>query len=211
MANKLFTGVYKAINKCGILFQKIKTACWYRIFLNACGKNNLVIRPILLTPQFIVLKNNILIRDHCRIEGVAKYAGLNFTPQIIINDNVSIEQNLHLTCANQIIIGSDTAIAANVTITDINHSYTDVNLAPENQPLQVSEVVIGSACKIYNNAVILPGTVLGRHNIVAANSVVSGMFPDFCVIAGAPARIVKRYHTGKKEWVKTDATGDFKE
>ena len=90
MAKKLITGLFKAINKLGILYQKTKTTCWYRIFLNACGKNNIVIKPILLTPQFIVLKSNILIRDHCRIEGVAKYAGVKFTPQIIINDNVSI-------------------------------------------------------------------------------------------------------------------------
>ncbi|WP_295715728.1 hypothetical protein [Mucilaginibacter sp.] len=125
-----------------------------------------------------------------------------------MNDNISIEQNLHLTCANKITIGANTAIAANVTITDINHPYADISLPPEKQVLQVNEVIIGESCKVYNNAVILPGTVLGKHNIVGANSVVSGVFPDYCVIAGTPARIIKLYNWGTGKWEKVGVKGD---
>ncbi|HZY39329.1 MAG TPA: hypothetical protein VFE53_21885 [Mucilaginibacter sp.] len=138
------------------------------------------------------------------MEGIYQHEGIKFDPVIQIGDNVSIEQNLHLTCANKITIGNNTAIASNVTITDINHPYANINLPPEKQPIQVSEVFIGEACKIYNNAVILPGTTLGKHNIVGANSVVSGVFPDFCVIAGAPAKIIKRYNPETENWEKGD-------
>ena len=195
---------YQVIQKCGRVFNKIKTKYWYGIFFAECGKNNSVVKPILLTPQFIYLKNNILIRNNCRIEGVSDYLGLKYNPEIKIHDRVSIEQNLHLTCANRITIGRDTAIAANVTITDINHPYADINLPPEMQPLQVGEVIIGEACKIYNNAVILPGTILGKHNIVGANAVVSGVFPDYCVIAGVPARILKQYNIITSRWEKVN-------
>jgi acetyltransferase-like isoleucine patch superfamily enzyme len=203
--------IYNLVQKCYRAFYKIKTRYWYGIFLSECGKNNSIIKPIILTPKFIFLKNDILIRDNCRVEAVSAYMDTNYTPQIIINDHVSIEQNLHLTCAGKITIGSDTAIAANVTITDINHPYTDITLPPEKQPLQVSEVFIGEACKIYNNVVILPGTVLGKHNVVGANSVVGGIFPDYCVIAGVPARILKRYNIATNKWEKVDATGSFKQ
>jgi acetyltransferase-like isoleucine patch superfamily enzyme len=37
----------------------------------------------------------------------------------VLFDNVSIQQNIHLTCAAYIHIGKNTTIAANVTITDI--------------------------------------------------------------------------------------------
>jgi acetyltransferase-like isoleucine patch superfamily enzyme len=48
--------------------------------------------------------------------------------------------------------------------------------------------------------VILPGTVLGRNVVVGAGAVVRGTFPDHCVIAGVPARIVRRYVPGSG-WV----------
>jgi len=71
-------------------------------------------------------------------------------------------------------------------------------------------VTIGEDCKIYNNVVILPGASLGRHTVVAANSVVSGReYPDFCVLAGAPAIIRKRYCRESGRWLKTDREGNF--
>jgi acetyltransferase-like isoleucine patch superfamily enzyme len=48
--------------------------------------------------------------------------------------------------------------------------------------------------------VVLPGTVLGRNVVVGAGAVVRGTFPDHCVIAGVPARIVRRYVPGSG-WV----------
>jgi serine acetyltransferase len=35
------------------------------------------------------------------------------------------------------------------------------------------------------------------------------MFPDYCVIVGAPAKIIKRYSFEKQVWLKTDANGNF--
>ncbi len=200
--------IYTKLLRLRSLYYKLKTIIWYKFFLKNCGSNNRIIRPLLLTPQCVIFKNNILVRDNCRLEGVFSYAGVNYEPLITLNDNISIEQNLHLTCANKITIGANTAIAANVTITDINHPYADISLPPEKQVLQVNEVIIGESCKVYNNAVILPGTVLGKHNIVGANSVVSGVFPDYCVIAGTPARIIKLYNWGTGKWEKVGVKGD---
>ena len=56
---------------------------------------------------------------------------------------------------------------------------------------------------------IQAGTILGKQCIVGANSVVRGTFPDYCVIVGAPARIVKRYDEPSKQWRKTDSKGKF--
>lgn len=51
-------------------------------------------------------------------------------------------------------------------------------------------VRIGPYCFLGANAVVLPGTVLGRGCLVAANSVVKGVFPEFSFVAGNPARLV---------------------
>ena len=57
-------------------------------------------------------------------------------------------------------------------------------------------VRIGTGIWLGTHVVILPGTVLGRNVVVGAGAVVRGIFPDHCVIAGVPARIVRRYVPG---------------
>jgi acetyltransferase-like isoleucine patch superfamily enzyme len=195
--------VYNAISKLSFFYFKLKTICYYRLFLKECGFNVLIIKPILITPKYIKLKNNISFRNNCRIEGVSKYQNITYNPLITISDNVNIEQNLHLTCANKITIGMDTSISANVTITDIIHPFNDVNILYKDQPIGVKEVSIGSNCLILNNAVILPGAHIGNGCIIGANSIVKeGIYPDFSLLAGSPAKIIKRYDFTAGQWIK---------
>ena len=54
-------------------------------------------------------------------------------------------------------------------------------------------MAVGSGSWLGANVVILPGAVLGQHVVVAAGAVVRGVFPDRCVVAGVPARMVRRW------------------
>lgn len=143
------------------------------------------------------------------ILGIKKYNEINFSPSIIFEDNVSIMRNLYLTCANNIVIGKNTAIASNVTITDIHHPYTDPLIPIEQQNLEIGKVHIGEDCKIYNNVVILPNTTIGKHVTIGANSVVNRNIPDYSIAVGIPAKIIKRYDFHTKSWRKTNSIGDF--
>ena len=156
--------------------------------------------PILVTPRYVSLHKYVIIGYNARIEGVSMYNEETFNPQIIFNDGVRVEQNLHLTCANKIIVGRNTSIGANVTITDIHHSYEDINKPIEKNDIAVKSVVIGNECKIYNNVVILPGVTIGKHVTVGANSVVTRDIPDYCVAVGAPAKVVKQYNQSTNKW-----------
>ena len=62
----------------------------------------------------------------------------------------------------------------------------DSNLVPSR------EIEIGKNCFIGCNSIILKGTVLGDGCVVGAGAVVCGKFEDNCVIAGNPARVIKR-------------------
>jgi len=166
-------------------------------------------KPLLITPFCVELGENVNIWYNARIQGIKKYNNEDFSPHIIIRDGVSIQQNIHLTCASCIDIGANTAIAANVTITDIHHPYDDISIPIEKQDIKVSPVKIGKDCKIYNNAVILPGTVIGNHVTIGANSLVSGKIPDYTVVVGTPAFIIKRYDESNKTWRRTNKNGDF--
>lgn len=189
---------------------QIGLMAYYRSLFNYIGKGT-IIRKLLVVnnPDRITVGENVYIGKLCRVEAVVNYNDKKFHPKIVFKKGVSIQQFLHLTCANSIVIGEDTAIAASVTITDIHHPYKDVSLPIEKQNIEVGEVFIGNGSKIYNNTVILPNTHIGDHVTIGANSVVSGTIPDYCVAVGAPARIIKRYCFETKQWKKTDKEGNF--
>ena len=162
---------------------------------------SLIFKPICFTGKYVTIGKDVVIFKNCRIQGITSYVGRYYTPSIVLMSGVSIQQNCHITCAEYITIGENTAIASNVTITDIDHPYTDISTPIEKQPLEVSPVSIGRDCKIYNNAVILKGTIIGNHCVIGANSVVKGVFPDNSVIVGCPARIVKQYNPNTNTWI----------
>lgn len=185
--------IFKIIRK----FYYFKTNFLYK-FKNKCT-SSLIYKPLFITPESIKMGNGVSIFASARIEGVFNYLGESFNPEIVIGDRVSIQQNLHLTCANSVYIEDDVAIAANVTISDIIHPYLDITLPIEQQPLQFESVRIGRGSKIYNNVVITPGVQLGKNCVVGANSVVTRSFPDYSIIYGSPAKLHRIYRNG--EWI----------
>ena len=188
---------------------RLKVDYWYKLFFKSIGKSCIIINPLHITPESIIIGDRVSIGNKARIEGVKQYQTEKFDPKIILKDGVTIQQNIHLTCAELVEIGKNTAIAANVSITDIHHPYDDINIPIEHQNIKTAPVIIGDDCKIYNNSVIMQGTRIGKHCTIGANSVVSGNFDDYCVIVGSPAKIIKRYSFEKQAWLKTDAKGEF--
>ena len=157
----------------------------------------------LIGPECIEIGDYCSFGNNLRLEAVTQYAGgSRFFPQIKFGNNVVINQNFHCTCADSLLIGDRTAITANCGIFAIIHPYDDIDLPPKDQEIKAVPVNIGSDCLIEMNSVILPGTRLGNHRVVGANSTVSGEFGDYCVLAGSPAKIIKKYDFEKKEWIK---------
>lgn len=173
------------------------------------GKGCVIYHPILISKNQIELGNFVTIWHGARIQAITEYLSIKYNPRIVLCDRVSMQQNIHLTCANYIYIGENTAIAANVTITDIHHPYDNIEKPIEMQDLIVGEVIIGSDCKIYNNVVILSNVHIGKHVTIGANSVVTRDIPDFCVAVGSPAYIIKRYNNVSQIWEKTGPSGNF--
>lgn len=200
--------LYSILKNPKIIINKLRILTWNIYNKNISTKAHIK-KTIIFTYKHCIIEKGVHINHGCRIEGVTRYSGILYDPLLILKHNVSIEQNAHITFAERIEIGSNTAIAANVTITDIDHPYTDPDIPIERQRLRVKPVRIGEDCKIYNNAVILQGTSIGKHCVVGANSVVSGSFPDYSIIVGAPAKIVKRYNRESGKWEKTNPDGSF--
>lgn len=201
--NFLQTPFYNKINKLESFFSKLKTQLFYRIFFNKLDSNSIIKNPmILVNVDKISIGKNVFIRDFARLEVIN-------SGSLIIEDGVTFEQRCHVTAANTMIVGKNTLISFDVSIQDTDHEYEDLNLPVAQQPLKVSKTYIGENCFIGSGAKIQAGTILGKHCIVGTNAVVRGTFPDYSVIVGIPARIVKRYDLEKKEWRRTDAKGEF--
>lgn len=129
---------------------------------------------------------------------------------IVIGDNISIGQNFHLISSDEVLeIGKDTTISGNVFITNIDHNYEKIDTHILDQEYIIKKTLIGENCFIGYGAALQAGTILGKQCVVGANSVVRGTFPDYCVIAGAPAKIVKRYNAETNTWQKTNPKGDL--
>ena len=173
--------------------------CVYKLFFGRFGFPSYIGNPL-----FIKNFKRIFIGKKVRIFAGARIEVANKKSSIVFEDNISIGQNLHIISGGgqALIIGKDTTMSANVFITNIDHEYKEIDKHILDQVLLARETKIGENCFIGYGAVIQAGTILGKQCIVGANAVVRGTFPDYCVIVGVPARIVKRYNPKIKEWEK---------
>jgi len=125
---------------------------------------------------------------------------------IVIGNNTSIGQGFHVVAyGSQLVIGKDVTISGNVFITNCDHTYQIINKSILEQPIIGKTTIIGDNCFIGYGVAILAGTVLGKQCIVGANSVVCGEFSDYCIIAGNPARIIRKYNPENESWEKVDS------
>jgi acetyltransferase-like isoleucine patch superfamily enzyme len=187
------------------LAAKCKTQSFYRWRLQSCGSRSIVRGPLFWTPEYITLGDDVLIWQGCRIEGVdIPGRETRSKPHISFGDGVTVEQNCHFTSAGHMQIAAGTTILFDVMITDIDHGYKVFGTRVIDQPMEVNATRIGRNCFIGSGARILAGTTLGDSCVVGANAVVRGSFPDGAVIAGNPARVVKRYDADSKSWIKAE-------
>jgi acetyltransferase-like isoleucine patch superfamily enzyme len=129
--------------------------------------------------------------------GMPSQAGLQGDPVITIGDRCMLGKGIGIVGHERIEIGDDIWTGHYVYITDQNHGYEDVDLPIGVQMWTNEPVSIGDGSWLGHGAIVLPGSRIGRHVVVAGGAVVTGgEIPDYCVVAGVPATIVRRYEPG---------------
>lgn len=161
------------------------------------GKNVQVRRKLhVLNSKYISVGNDCYFGPDCRIEAWNAYLDDRFSPQIVIGNDVRINSTCHIGCINRVIIGNQCLLGSHVMIIDHSHGsnrYDEMNIHPSERRLNSKgEITIGERCWICENAVILPNVHIGDEVVVAANAVVTKDVPDRCIVAGNPAKIVKK-------------------
>ena len=114
----------------------------------------------------------------------------NAVGDVIIGDYTRI--GLHNTIIGPVTIGNHVNLAQGITVTALNHNFSEADKRIDEQGVSTGQVVIGDDVWIGANAVVLPNVSIGRHCVIAAGAVVTKDVPDGCVVAGIPAKIIKR-------------------
>jgi acetyltransferase-like isoleucine patch superfamily enzyme len=104
-----------------------------------------------------------------------------------IGNRVFINQGTMIVATNHVKIGDDTLIGEFSSIYDTNHHAIDPA-----HPTRSAPVIIGNDVWLCRGAVVLPGSNIGDHTVVAAGSVVNGDLPPCVLAAGNPAQVVRK-------------------
>lgn len=169
----------------------------YKRRFGSVGSNSFVEFPSLITnPQNIYIGNNFSALSRFRIETFNEYMGETFSPKIIIGDNVAFNNDCHIGCINRIEIGNNVLGASKIYISDHYHGQISAD-AIKSIPVErflysKGPVIIKDNVWIGECVAIMPGVTIGQNAIVGANSVVTIDVPDNSVVAGVPAKVVKR-------------------
>lgn len=172
--------------------------------LRSIGARSILYRPILVAhPQHMTIGARTLIRDHARIEVVIR-PGVSRLPSLTIGDNVNIEQGVHIICQGEVTIEDEVSITPYCVIVDTDHPFDNPDLPPKIgsrlNTRDASRVRIGRGTFIGTHSVILPGVDIGRGCVVGAGSIVTRSVPDYCLVSGAPAHIVRRFDPVTRVW-----------
>ena len=114
----------------------------------------------------------------------------NAVGDVIIGDYTRV--GLHNTIIGPVNIGHHVNLAQGITVTALNHNFEDSEKKIDEQGVCTTPVVIEDDVWIGANAVILPGVRVGTHSVVAAGAVVTKDVPPHSIVAGIPAKIIKK-------------------
>ena len=162
----------------------------------AFGDGSLVAFPqgTIYNEGYIHLGAGTMVGPHVSLTaGMAPGQDMPTFPVIRIGDRCVIGRGSHVVAHWSVDIGDDVQTGPYVYITDQNHAYDDPATPIGRQWPVERPVSIGKGSWIGAHAIVLPGANVGCHVVVAAGAVVRGGVPDHCVVAGVPARVVRRW------------------
>ena len=171
----------------------------YRLRFREFGRHVSIRRPVCLKGvKYMSVGDRVIVKERGWLEARPLERGGECL--LSIGSGTSIGYFSQIYAVRRIEIAENVLMGSGVYITDCTHGYEDVSRPVIGQPSRfVAAGEIGEGSWIGSHAALI-GVKVGRHCVVGANAVVTEDVPDYCVVAGVPARIVKRYDPDTGEW-----------
>jgi acetyltransferase-like isoleucine patch superfamily enzyme len=112
--------------------------------------------------------------------------------EVVIGAKTVLGQECTISAFQHVSIGRECIVADRVMLIDFDHGVVEVERPVREQGIYKRDVRVGNNCWIGYGACFLRGVTLGDNSIVGTLSVVTKDFPDDCVVAGTPAKIIRR-------------------
>ncbi|GAA0083719.1 DapH/DapD/GlmU-related protein [Clostridium sp. CTA-7] len=189
----------------GEMFTNAISLIYTKIFYKGA---RLIRRPIYVRgKKFLRYDEGFTTGYSCRLEMFDTEVGGD--KKLIVGKNCKIGDYVHIAAGERVTIGENCLMASKIYISDINHGdysgnfeYSSPDTPPDDRTLYTKPVSIGNNVWIGENVCILPGVNIGNGCIIGANSVVNRDVPDNCIVAGVPAKVIKKYDKYTKKWNK---------
>lgn len=159
------------------------------------GKGSIIKRKARLDiypPKVFKIGYRTVIEDYTIIN--------NGMGNIIIGDRCAITSRVKL--VGPVTLGNMVTIGSGAQITGLTHNFEDVNCPIKDQGVSPNPTIVSDDVWIGGNSVIIQGLKIGTHCIIASGSVVTRDVPDYSVVAGNPAKVIKVYNFETKQWEK---------
>lgn len=144
----------------------------------------------LIAPHLVRVGDRVTISEHAWLN--AKDDRGDAAPTLTIGDGTYIGRFVQINAWRQVVIENDVLIADRVFISDADHNYENIGV-----PILLQgdgfkgSVVLRQGCWLGIGVVVMPGVTVGRNAVAAANAVVTADVPDYSVVGGIPARVIK--------------------
>lgn len=178
---------------------RLWTRCRARLFSLLCsgafhsfGRKSVIMPPLRVGGEtHIAIGKQVFIGPGSWLQVIATDEELS-SPVVQIGDGTRIVGSCTITAARSVIIEKNVLMAARVYVSDHIHAHGSRTVPIVEQGIAgIRPVRIREGAWIGQNVVICPGVTIGRNAVIGANSVVRKDVPDFCVAAGAPARVIR--------------------
>ena len=125
---------------------------------------------------------------------VGHYAILKayYKNELVVGRGAWIGQAAFLHAAGGIRVGANVGIGPHVCILTSTHADPGLTVPIMKGTLEFAPVVLDDGCDIGIGAIILPGVIVGKNAVVGAGAVVTHDVPDDTIVAGNPARVLRK-------------------
>lgn len=163
------------------------------------GRKTVLMQPIRLDgEERIAIGDQVFVGPGSWLQTLPD--GDNTSVAVSIGEGSSFAGACVISAVRNVTLEDHVLLARNVYISDHAHKYSDIDIPIKAQGLnKIEPVLIKRGAWLGQNVVVCPGVTIGVGAVIGANSVVTKNIPDYCVAAGAPARVIKTIDLGPIE------------